>query len=284
MTITKKTFIGLMVLFCCFSLVRGAEAYVIASSDMALFNLEFSSPDKNAQLLWTDEWYGAVSAFAQDTASGSSSDYKDWLGNDKPLIAQADTAYVHSTATYSVTNGENVAIEPDGSIPDGSILATTHSELEIPNDVTTQGDGEARSNFDNFFSITKKNSDIAGDTVDVTFTLDYDGQLTGEANERGYFDIALAGLFELHDLNGNCLDDDMIFDVYFGTNTSFPEDYTGTLIVSATLNYDEEYWLYSEADSEVYGTNVVPEPGTFLLVFAGIGLAACRRLLGRNGK
>ena len=65
MNITKKTFIGLMILFCCFSLVRGAEASVMASSDMALFKLAFSSPDTNAQLLWADEWYGEVSAFAQ---------------------------------------------------------------------------------------------------------------------------------------------------------------------------------------------------------------------------
>lgn len=120
--------------------------------------------------------------------------------------------------------------------------------------------------------------------MEVTFTLGYIGQLTGVANERGYFDIALAGLFELYDLDKNLLDYDMIYDSHSGSNTSFHKDYTGTLTVSSTLNYYDEYWLYSEADSEVYGTNVVPEPGTFLLVFAGIGLTACRHLLGRKGK
>lgn len=256
-----------------------SQAYVFASSDMQLYNLQFTSSDSNAQLTWTDDWYGQVSAFAQDTASGSRSDFNDLLGNYGSIKAEADTTYVHSLAKYVVSDGANVALNPGGSI-----AGTTHSHLEIPDQIVAQGDGDARSNFDNFFMVTKKDPTIPGDTVDVTFSLNYIGELTGKTDEYGvYFRVALAGLMELTDLDKNILGYDIIYDIHSGgSNTYFYQDYRGTLIAFARLNYDNEYWLYSEADSEVSGANTVPEPSTLLLLLCGVGLAASYKVLRRS--
>jgi hypothetical protein len=236
------------------------DAIVFASSDMDLFNLNFSSPDPMAELLWTDEWYGTVSAHAYDTDSGSADDFDDLYGNDGSISAIANTAHVHSKADYSVVMGDMVAIENDASIQ-----ASAHSDLELYD--VGQGDGDATADFDNFFTIIGGNP---GDPVDITFTLDYSGQLTGEADVLGYFSIALGALLQLEDISGNLLDEDSIFEIHSGTNTYFHDDYNDFLTVSATLFYEDEYWLYAGADSEVYGANAVPEPGTLFLLLLSV--------------
>lgn len=275
----SKWVVQLVLIIGSLACATASQAYVFASSDMQLYNLRFTSPDSNAQLVWTDVWYGQVSVFAQDTASGSRSDSKDLLGNDGSITARADTTYVHSMATYTVIDGANVALNAGGSI-----AGTTHSDLEIPDQIVAQGDGDARSNFDNFFKVTKKDPLRPEDTVDVTFTLDYIGQLTGKTDEYGvYFTVALAGLMQLTDLEKNLLSYDIIYDIHSGgSSTYFHQDYLGTLIASATLKYGDEYWLYSEADSEISGANTVPEPSTLLLLLSGVGLAASHKVLRRS--
>ena len=261
MTSLKKVIVFFcMVIVACVASTGYAYAYVLASSDMHLYDLRFSSTDPVAMLLWTDEWYGTVHAHAQDTASGSVDASDDLLGDDGNILAQANTTYVHSWAEYTVKDGFDVAIDPDAFID-----AVTHSDLEII-PLGEQGDGDARTNFDNYFTVLGGNP---GDPVDVTFGLDYIGQLTGVADELGYFSIALAGLLEIWDINGNQLADDILYDIHSGTNTSFHQDYFGTLSVSTILQYEADYWLYAEADSEVYGANAIPEPGTLFLLLAG---------------
>lgn len=231
------------------------DAMVFASSDMDLFNLSFSSPDPMAELLWTDEWYGTVSAHAYDTDSGSADDFDDLYGNEGSISAIANTAHVNSRGDYSVVMGDMVAIENDASIQ-----ASTHSDLKLYN--VGQADGDATADFDNFFIIIGGNP---GDPLDITFTLDYSGQLTGEADAFGYFSIALGAFLQLDDCMGDPIDEDSVFEIHSGSNTYFHDDYNGSLTVSATLFYEEEYWLYAGADSEVYGANAVPEPGTLFL-------------------
>jgi hypothetical protein len=240
--------------------------YVFASSDMAIFNLRFSSPDPNAQLIWTDEWFGTVAAHAHDTNSGSDDDYDDLLGNDGFITAQATTAHVNSEATYAVTNGDLVAIDPAGDI-----AANSHSDLEITHK-HKQADGFAIGDFDNFFTVF---GGTPGDAVDVTFELDYLGQLTGIADYEGFFEVTLEALLELQDVAGNLVADDLFFDSHSGTNTSFHQDYNGTLSATGTLLFDEEYWLFAEADSEIYGSTV-PLPGTLLLTGLGLGMLGWR--------
>jgi uncharacterized protein YbaA (DUF1428 family) len=272
MSLLKKAIVFFCIVIVACVASRGyAHAYVLASSDMHVFDLRFLSPDPAAELQWTDEWYGTVEAHAQDTASGSVSDFKELLGNDGNIKAQADTAYVHSWAEYTVIDGANVAIDPDARI-DG----VTHSDLEI-SALGEQGDGDARTNFDNFFKVFTVLGGNPGDPVDVTFELDYSGQLAWSADELGYFSTALAGLLSVE---GQFWDDQekkwvskevasSVWKLHSGTNDTDSRKYDGTLRVSGTIQYEADYWLYAEADSEVYGANAIPEPGTLFLLLAG---------------
>jgi hypothetical protein len=146
-----------------FALSPAQASYVSALSEMAVSNLQFSPTDPAAQLLWTDVWYGEVRAHAQDSDSAPADDYNELLGNDGSVQATADTAHVDSKATYDVTDGDLVALDPSGQIG-----ATTHSGLLLtqPN---KQGDGFATSDFDNYFMVT---GGATGESVEVTFTLD----------------------------------------------------------------------------------------------------------------
>jgi hypothetical protein len=231
---------------------------------MAVSNLQFSPTDPAAQLLWTDVWYGEVRAHAQDSDSAPADDYNELLGNDGSVQATADTAHVDSKATYDVTDGDLVALDPSGQIG-----ATTHSGLLLtqPN---KQGDGFATSDFDNYFMVT---GGATGESVEVTFTLDYSGQLAATADAEGYFRVELAALLQLWETD--LIGYDIVADSKEGTATSVGLSYTGTLSVTANLVYDQEYWLYARADSEVYGATT-PEPGTLALLLFGAGLIVRR--------
>lgn len=233
-----------------------ANASVIASSDMGLSNLRFSSTSTNAQLAWTDVWYGTVQAQAQDTTSGSFGNSDSLLGNDGSIGVTVNSTHVNSSASYAVTNGGQ---------PDLTIGANTKSSLSLFA-AGQQGDGSATATFDNYFVITGGNF---GDAVDVTFQLDYLGHLFATSSDPSdFFSVALAAFLDLQDLNGNSLDSASVSDLHSGTNTTFnPPPYAGTLTVSTTLSYGVGYWLYSQADSEVYGA--VPEPGTVPLMLLG---------------
>jgi hypothetical protein len=170
-------------------------SYVDALSEMAIGNLRFFSTDSSAQLDWTDVWYGTVTAHAQDTDSGQDDDFADLLGNGGSILAEAQTAHVYSLATYEVVDGDQVAIRS------GDIGAATHSDLLLthPN---KQADGFAIGTFDNFFTVT---GGTAGNLVQVTFELDYDGVLDATADAQGFFSVALLALLEIEDLSGNSL-------------------------------------------------------------------------------
>jgi len=231
-----------------FCLPSGASASVIAHSDMALSNMRFSLSDSSAQLVWTDVWYGTVQAQAQDTSSGSDSDNDSLLGNSGSITATANTAHVTSSAHYTPTS------------------ATTQSDLSLP-DYHSQGDGSAVSTLDNYFMIT---GGSPLDTLDVTIEFDYFGTLFARAGPSDFFSIALAALLNLQDLSGNSLGSDFINEMESGSGTSFgPLSYAGTLAINTTLSYGTEYWLYAEADSEVYGY-AVPLPGAIIFMLSGI--------------
>ncbi|GLI36811.1 PEP-CTERM sorting domain-containing protein [Geobacter hydrogenophilus] len=265
MCLAKGIFSVFMMFFCCFSLVRTSNAYVFATSDMKLYNLSFSTTDGNARLVWNDRWYGQVTAYAQDTATGSNGDSNYLLDNDGKIRAQADSFFVHSWAEYQVANGANVAIGPGASI-----VAMTHSSLEI-SELGAQGDGGALSFFDNFFSIVKNDPDVPGTTVQGIFLLDYLGHLGANADSLGYFSTALAGKLEVWEVGDReLLGSDLINEIHSGRG-EFSGTYTGTLQLDAAFKYYSSYYLSAEADSEVYGANAVPEPGTVALVAVGCG-------------
>ena len=249
-------------------------SYVFASADMNIGSLRFSFDDPNAVLVWAADWFGTVTAHAQDTDSGSDNDYAEYLGNDGSISAEAHTAHVNSLATYEVQDGLNVAIDPNADV-----AATTHSDLELSGK-HKQADGFANANFDNFFFVSS--TDPIGLTVQVTIDLDYAGQLTGIADAGGFFDIfagAFLELYEIDQVTGVVREPAVAFDLFFdaasGSNTSYHNDFDGTLSVTYDLLYDDIYWLYAEADSEVYGA--VPVPGSLSLLLLGAGILVWRR-------
>jgi len=273
--------LGLLFAFLFFCYGNANAQFVSATSELTLFNLQFSSNGNAADLIWVDDWYGTVTAYAQDTDTGAADEFKELLSNDGFIEAKAETSHVMSIADYGVTDGEFVAID---SVAD--IFASTFSTLEL-NEPNKQADGFAISDFDNYFTIIGGNP---GESVDVTFTLDYLGSLEGVADELGLFSVALAGIFELYDDSGNLLDSDIIRDpsktdpndlpIYSGhDNETMPlnELYIDTLEVTATLVYEEVYWLYAEADSEVYGATSIPEPESLFLISLGIPLMLIRK-------
>jgi len=235
--------------------------YVSASSDMDIFDLRFSSSDPAAEVIWIDDWYGTVTAFAQDTDSGFDDDFNDLLGNNGFINAIASTAHVSSDATYDVLFGDLI-----GSDPNADINATTHSDLLLT-EKYKQADGLAIADFDNYFVIIGGNP---GDVVEVTFELDYNGNLKADADELGFFEIDLASVLAIEDIFGTVMAESFVFESQSGNNTSVDQDYIGTLAVTTQLFYEEEYWLFAGADAEVYGYTV-PEPNILLLMISGLG-------------
>jgi hypothetical protein len=253
-----------------------AAGIVDAHADIAIGNLRFSFDDPDAFLVWDDDWFGTVAAYAQDTDSGADADYAEYLGNDGIIEAEAQTAHVYSKATYGVQDGQNVAIEPDASIG-----ASTLSDLYLAGK-HKQADGFANADFDNFFYIDSANPlGPPSATVLTTIELDYAGLLDAYANEQGYFEVfagALLELWEVDQINGDVtdlVDFDLFFDEASGTNTAYYNELDGTLTVTGELFYYDVYWLYAEADSEVYGA--VPVAGTLPLMLLGAGVLAWRR-------
>ena len=258
----KKSYLILMAFLVLFSICpKAAKAYVLAFSDMELFDLRYELSDPNATLTWTDDWFASVEANAQDTLSGSDSDFDELLGNDGEITAIAAPDLVFSLADYLVADGLNI-----GSAPDAFVDAFTFSGVEIVSP-GLQGDADARTDFDNFFEILGGAPD---ETLTVTFRLEYSGDLGWEADELGNFSTALLGLLQLWNQDiDDPLSADEISESFSGSNSEDLIFYDGTLTVSSLLNYETEYWLYAEAGSEVSGANAVPEPGTLVLFATG---------------
>jgi hypothetical protein len=272
MSILKKAALSASVVLAMGLAVNPAQAsYVEAVSEMAVSNLQFSSSDILAQLVWTDVWYGTVTAHGQDTDSGSADEFNDLLGNNGPVEANANTGSAQSKATYEVVNGDQIATNPIGQIG-----ATSHSELQLTN-ANKQGDGFAIADFDNFFFVT---GGTPGDAVEVTFTLDYEGKPDATTDWESYFRVELAALLEVWETDFfgtplNLLAYDIVADSKEGSGTSVAQTYMGTLTATTTLLYDQEYWLIGGADSEVYG--VTPAPGTLALLLLGTAFVVRRR-------
>lgn len=270
MTTVNRVMIVLLILFCCLSGVKASEAYVFEYSDMKLYNPRFGYSDPNAQFVWKDvySWYGTVQAHAQDTETGSSGDF-DYLAGDYGKIGKiANTSFVSSYAEYKIDDGFNISIDPRASLE-----AFTKSWLKI-DELGAQGDGHALATFDNFFKILKIDPDIPGTTVSGTFLIDYVGNLQANADNVGYFSTALEGVLKIFSAESDfaLVESDSVKEVHSGRGDLPYTTYTGTLSVNATFKFYSSYWLYAEADSEVYGSNAIPEPATFALMTAGIAI------------
>ncbi|MGY6276991.1 PEP-CTERM sorting domain-containing protein [Methylomonas sp. MgM2] len=239
-------------------------AFVDASSDITIGNLRFTLSDPNAQIAWTDVWYGEVRAHAADTDSLPADDYDSLLGNDGSIKAEANTAHVSSLANYEVVNGSQIGMDPAAGVTGSTLSALL---LQHPN---MQADGSAISNFDNYFRLFDTANPNSTEAIDVLIQMDFAGSIFGSADAEGFFvDIThIASLSVFDSLSGGLLGSDLFRDSISGTNTTLIHNNSGVLEIPVTLNYNTEYWLYAEADSEIQGyTTTVPEPNTLLLLF-----------------
>lgn len=252
-----------------------AAGMVSAYAAIDIGNLRFSFDDPDAVLVWDDDWFGTVTAFAQDTDSGAVGDYDDYLGNDGLIDAEAATAHVDSLATFEVVDGAKVAIEPDANVAAGA-----RSNLYLEGKYK-QADGLANADFDNFFFVSTTDPQAPASVL-TTIELDYAGLLDAFANEYGYFEVFAGAFMELYETDAagfdvtDLIDFDEFLDFAAGTNTAYDNAFSGTLTITAELLYDEVYWLYAEADGEVYGA-VVPVIGTLPLLLIGAGALVLRR-------
>jgi hypothetical protein len=249
-----------------------AAGYASAIANVNFGNLRFTFDDPNAFVTWEDRWLGVVVAYAEG-ADGVDGDADALLGDDGSIDAEAQSSDVYSLATHQVAGGQGVAVDPDASV-----AATTHSGLELDGK-DKEAAGFANASLDNFFSI--RSSQPLGTTAKVTILLDYAGQLTGIAAEGGFFDVFAGAFLELSDLDQDTgvitdlLDFAEFFHAALGSNTSYSGPFNGTLSITHDLFYERLYWLYAEADSDVYGA--VPLPAALPLMLLGFGLLVCYR-------
>ncbi len=241
----------LAALFCLilFGISPVHAAYVAVTSDMTVSNLRFSLGDPNAQLQWTDVWAGEARAHTADSGSPASNDSNASLGNDVSIQAGADTNNGGSLAKFSIS-GTN-------------ITASSHTDM-LFDQPGMQGDGSAVTTFDNFFKLTNPNDLNIQGSVQVNFLLDYNGSLSGMADEGGFFSGNTHFItFALAD-GISSLDSAVFTDSISGTNTTITRTNTGTLTISSLLSYNTEYFLSIVTDDETY-THTVPIPASIIL-------------------
>jgi hypothetical protein len=265
MSIRAKT---LFMIFCTLLGAGQAQAqYVNASSEMRVENLRFSFANPNALWQWTDEWLGNTRAHAADSDSSQADEQQDFLGNDGAIQTIANTAHVHSQGDYKVVNGGQAGL--DGS---AGVTGITHSDLELigPN---KQADGTAVSDLDNFFTITDTSNPSSAGPVEVVIEMDFSGNIFGAADDKGFFvDITHLAKLQLSDsLTGDLLASDFFQDSISGANTTINRDHSGALRLEFTLHYNTEYYLFVQADSEIYGYTI-PSPTPLALMLAGAAL------------
>lgn len=259
----KKTLVvGILVVLAMTGLAENSQAQSIASAAITVDDLFFESSDSRAELFWYEEipsdpfsgWRGDVYVQAQDTLSGTDADAAEVFGDNAHIVVDAQTQLVTSIAEYKVVNGPEVA---KGG---GTIEIITGTGLNIPDDTIAQASGEAVGSFDNFFWVS---GGMPGETVDVTFTLDYHYILDAYADELGYWEMYVFALLEIEDLydipeipgvpgsgdidNVDDFVDDFILRFESGSNIGFYEEVQGMLSVSATLEYEKEYFLFAAA-------------------------------------
>lgn len=233
---------------------------VSAYSEMNFLDLRVSASNPSAELIWADQWYGSVAANAEDIGSVPDRNFTEDLGNNSNISALGSTDHVNSKAAYEVIFGDLVSKSVDASVQ-----LSTHSDLSLMND-SEEVKGLAIADFDNHFVISGGN---AGDSVDVTFELDYQASLMGEADKFGLFDISLLAFLLIEDDLVNALAEDIMLESFSGSDLLVQQDYTGTLSVTTQLLYGKEYWLLAGANAKVFGSTV-PEPNIVLLLICGL--------------
>ena len=235
-----KTVVKQMLSVCCVALMvtlfspAAARADASASSELSFTGISVT-PSVGTFTIVTN-WSGA--AFAQATLTSEFN-----TGTTPTASATGDFSTASGSADATVPNGQSAA--------SGSIIGVDGSD-------NAAGQGWVES----VFMITGGSG-----SVDTTFSTDISGSLNVLTDALG--ELAQAETVYSLEVNGDAaLFDDRFFSV--GPNGSDPQTFSTTISSVMTLQYDTQYLLFAEADSEISVVNSVPEPQPVALMAAGI--------------
>lgn len=235
-----------------------------ANSGVGLSNLRFSSTNPSAQLFWVDDWFGTISTHAYDSNSVAADDVQDYLGIDGLIDSDSISGNANGYSLFSVDPTNDVIAQAQAQL-----------QLDVPN---ADGDSLATSDFDNFFVVE---GGTFGDLVEITFELDYDTIFEGNADVDGYYEVyQIAELYITDTFTGMMMMDDFYDNFAFGSDSGISDNNSGTLTITTTLGFGEEYYLFAGTLVDVYGETRAPtavtEPATLPLLTGSLLLLGWR--------
>ena len=223
-----------------------ARATAYAYSDL-LFNNLLISPDSGT-LQFTYEW--DVNAYAR---AG---------GNSVLDMGTATNVLANATGPYSSAHGEAFSTPP----PTNNVTASANSIVDIPDTTVAQDYARGYGSLDGMFCITGGTG-----TVNTAFSVLLGGSLWVSTDMYGVL-ARTETLFTLEIDGRTVLSDYQRLSIGPSDEQTFDISYT--LSGNEALQFDKEYWIHLEVDSESLCVNV-PEPSAFALLAAGLAALAC---------
>lgn len=220
---------------------HGAQALAITHGSMTISNIQISA---GAGTLDIDPWTAQASATANNSLGESDGQF-----DSQPSVARAD-------AMVTWADGHSAA-DAIGLTTPGS------SSVNLPGS-NNQADSTGRGSLFTTFTVTGGTGD-----VNVMLSMDIDGSQDGFTDNSGSFMNEIVAVLELDG------DPKLFYDniIHGGPGSNTTIGVNQTLSNTLTLSYDTPYFIFIEADSESNAMNV-PEPGTLVLMLAGLGMLA----------
>ena len=232
----------LLTLLLCLS-VPLAAAPLATLGSISLTNLQFSSDDPRAELFWLDLWYGASDAYSEDSTGAWADDFNDFLGHDELMAVSAVTPYADANGASEVATGEWVTMLPEAFIHLSSIAAISGVEGAM------QGLAESNASIDNYFTVIGGDP---GESVDISFTADYDAWLLTANGDQALVDHQLGAVLLIEDIDGTILADDVATNGISGAVGEHQQHVNGQLSINWTLEFEGEYWLYAATSADSF--------------------------------
>lgn len=232
---------------------NAAHALLVTHSEAHVSNIQIT-PVSGSIDFFFNPWLAVTAASAFDDLSGFDQDYDDDPDMDGEAAASAATLHVSESSAAS-SNNMTIDVVSDVNVPTGDTF------------FAASGFGELY----NVFMITEMAP------VDVTFSLDYTAELSGQADALGSFEIDYGISMVISDgITDFTLD---AFNVLSGSGKITD---SGTLLDTFILQPFTLYSIDIVADPNTV-PKPIPEPTTIILLGAGLaGLVVLRRRRNRN--
>jgi hypothetical protein len=225
-----------------FSIANTVYATAIASSDISFFNLQITPSTGTVQFL--DDWTAEAFAQAQNSLGELATQFDSKSGGS--VIADA-------MVTFAEEHGFASALD---------ITASTTSKGSIPGTTTAHALSKGTADLFNSFM-------IVGGTglVDVSFSVDITGSLDVFTDAFG-LKAEAETIFALEVDGSPAVFDFELLSV--GPSSSDSLKFSESLFGTMTLLFDTPSFLFVSLDPESEVINRVSEPGSVLLMLAGL--------------